>query len=170
MLDKRLHGADPASLMAWWHSLDDHRGERARLRRAAKPDDALLTDAFFHFLHRLPESWAQADKLYASASVATLLSHVRSDDKSGFAEALASGDKPAMSELRFRQLLKSRSPEEFFRRTLRAIRMLDGKVNVISLTQGILHWHQEYHFGPDANPRNRLGVIWAREYYSHLKA
>src|SRR5690554_908632 len=136
MLDKRLHGADPASLMAWWHSLDDHRGERARLRRAAKPDDALLTDAFFHFLHRLPESWAQADKLYASASVATLLSHVRSDDKSGFAEALASGDKPAMSELRFRQLLKSRSPEEFFRRTLRAIRLLDGKVNVISLTQG----------------------------------
>lgn len=163
---QHLHGADSARLTRWWNSLDDNRGERARLRRADSPDDILLTDAFFHFLHEMPDNWAQTQRLYASALVASTLVHVKNDVRGkSFAAQLGTGDKPAMSELRFRQLLKSRTPEEFFRRLLRAIRLLKGNVNLPSLTDGILHWYDEYLHGPERNPVNRLSVKWAQDYY-----
>ncbi|PXF30799.1 hypothetical protein WH50_13055 [Pokkaliibacter plantistimulans] len=168
-----LHGAEPARLIAWWQSLDDHRGVRARLRRVDRPDDALLTDSFFQFLSVMPERWAQPGHLYASAMVATALAQV-SQHSSGipFAAQLGSGDhdRPVMSELRFRQLIKSRTPEEFFRRLLRAIRLLDKHVNIFSLTEGILHWYDEYLHGPDRNPIKRLSVKWAQDYYLPRKS
>lgn len=165
-----LHKADPKMLMTWWASLDENRSDRARLRRAEAPDDVLLTSAFHRFLGYMPERWSDQNHLYVSAMVAGLLSHIKvATTKPSFAAALAQGDKPVMSELRFRQLIKSRSPEELFRRLIRAIRMLDGKVNPMSLTQGVLHWYDEYQYGPDTNPTRRLSVEWARDYFTNLK-
>lgn len=160
-------------LFDWWESLKDNRGDRARLRRAELPDDALLTEAFFHFLAQMPTQWSAPEELSVSAMVAATLSHVKQhrNDKS-FAESLATpkegGDKPRMSELRFQQLQKSRDPETFFKRFLRAIRMLESTANIYSVTDNILHWMQEYRHGLDREPFKRLAVRWANDYYTSL--
>lgn len=177
------------ALQSWHRWLDANRGDRARLRRADRPEDILLTDAFYHFLQMMPESWQEKKPVFAAAAVAGLLSHVKEDrqvlskgyqprDKNKprniapFAEQLATparGEKPPMSELRFQQLQKSRSTDDFYRRVLRAIRLLDGKVNIPSLANDIFHWHQEFDNQVDRKPSNRLAVRWATDYYTALQ-
>lgn len=162
-----LHGADPEELVRWWATLDKNRGVRARLRRVERPDDALLSSGFFQFLSYMPERWSKPEHLYASALVATALAQVAENagGYQSFAGQLGAGEQPVMSELRFKQLINSRTPEEFFRRLLRAIRLLKRTVNVISLSEGVLQWYDEYSKGPDRNPVNRLSVKWAGDYY-----
>jgi len=168
-----------------WHSwLNDNRGDRARLRRAERPEDILLTDAFFHFLQKMPESWRDKKPIFSSAAVAGLLSHVKSDmqtpsknkfnkDKmASFAELLAKpvkGDKAPMSELHFQQLQKSRSTGDFYRHVRRAVQLLDGKVNIPSLANDIIHWLQEFNSQVDRKPSNRLAVRWATDYFTALQ-
>ena len=167
---------DPATrvkLLEWWHWLDDNRGDRARLRRVDSPDDVLLTEAFSHFLNEMPEKWSEAKQLPASALVAAIVAQVKEHNGgSSFAAQLATpkdgGDKPRMSELRFRQLQKSQDPTEFFRRLLRAVRILDCNVNVLSLANDALHWMHEYQKGIDRNPQARLAFCWANDYYRTL--
>lgn len=182
---KSLNGADPFKLENWrkaingdeitdqqYHINSGRLGSRARLRRSERPDDALLTQAFSLFLNQVPDRWAKDNHLYVSAMIAVLLSHIETNDTSNqFMAQLAvgEGDRPVMSELRFKQLLKSRDPEEFFKRLLQAIRLLKGKVNTISMIEGILHWYREYQYGPDSNPMNRLSVRWAQQYYEKIK-
>ena len=89
-----------------------------------------------------------------------------------FAEQLATpakSKKPPMSELRFQQLQKSRTTDEFYRRVIRAIRLLDGKVNIPSLANDIIHWHQEFDNQIDRKPSNRLAVCWATDYFTTLQ-
>jgi CRISPR system Cascade subunit CasB len=181
--------AEINTLKRWHHWLDDNRGDRARLRRADRSEDILLTDAFFHFLEQMPENWREKNPLFTSAAVAGLLAHVKEDrrvlskgyqpkDKNKprniapFAEQLATparGEKPPMSELRFQQLQKSRTTDDFYRRVLRAIRLLDGKVNIPSLANDIIHWHQEFDNQIDRKPSNRLAVRWATDYFTALQ-
>ena len=160
-------------LLSWWESLDKNRGDRARLRRAERPDDVLLTEPFFRFLQQMPEEWATPEELLSSAIVAAALSHVKEQrDGETFATQLAlpkqGGKKARMSELRFQQLQKSRDPEEFFRRLLRAVRLAESRVNIISLAESILHWMNEYRYGVDREPQKRLTVRWATDYYTAL--
>lgn len=157
-------------LLSWWSSLNDNRGDRARLRRADKPDDVLLTEPFFRFLQQMPEVWSKPDRLLTSGMIAAALSHVKEHhDGEAFATQLAlpkqGGKKARVSELRFQQLQKSRDPEEFFRRLLRAIRLAECRINIISLAESILHWMNEYNFGFDREPQKRLAVRWGTEYY-----
>ena len=159
-------------LLKWWRTLDGNRGERAQLRRAQSADDVLLTVAFAQFLKMVNRP--EAHQLFDNAMLAGLLSRVKQDDKNhAFAEALAKpkagGSKAAMSELRFRQLQKSQDVDEFFRRMTRAIALLGGTVNVLSLADGILHWLKEHRQSVDQNPQKRLAVRWASDYYSNLK-
>jgi CRISPR system Cascade subunit CasB len=160
-------------LLRWWKWLDKNRGDRARLRRVESPDDALLTAAFSRFLSVIPECWSEAGHLPASALVASIVAHVEKDHtSSSFAVQLATpkagGDKPRLSELRFQQLQKSHDPTEFFRRLLRAVRILDGNVNIISLTNDVLHWMHEFQKGVDRDPQSRLAFCWANDYYRVL--
>ncbi|MEW7987771.1 MAG: type I-E CRISPR-associated protein Cse2/CasB [Candidatus Thiodiazotropha sp.] len=164
------------ALTAWWHWLDENRGERAVLRRAASADDILLTPAFARFLAFMPEHWKSPQHLFDSAMVAGLLARIKekedSDEKT-FAKALAlrkqTGGKAAMSELRFLKLQKSRDPDEFFRQVTRAITLLGGRVHILSLADSILHWLMEYRRVIDREPTRRLAVRWATEYYTHFK-
>ncbi|WP_082021144.1 type I-E CRISPR-associated protein Cse2/CasB [Geobacter anodireducens] len=165
--------SDCEQLLAWWKWLDDNRGDRARLRRVESPDDVLLTGAFSRFLSEMPEKWSESRQLSSSALVAAIVAQVRTNNEvSSFAVQLATpkdgGDKPRMSELRFQQLQKSHDPAEFFRRLLRAVRMLDGNVNILSLANDVLHWMNEYRKGVDRNPKNRLTFCWANDYYLTL--
>ena len=160
-------------LCSWWKSLDKNRGDRARLRRVERPDDVLLTEPFFRFLQQMPEEWAKPEVVLSSAIVSAALSHVKEPrDSETFPTQLASpkqgGKKPRMSELRFQQLQKSRDPEEFFRRLLRAISLAESKVNILSLAESILHWMNEYRYGANREPQKRLAVRWATDYYNAL--
>jgi len=110
------------------------------------------------------------DRLLTSAMIAAALSHVKEHHgEETFAAQLAlpkqGGKKARVSELRFQQLQKSRDPEEFFRRLLRAVRLAEFRINIISLTDSILHWMHEYRFGFDREPQKRLAVRWGTEYY-----
>lgn len=166
-------------LLEWWNWLDKNRGDRARLRRVENGSDGVFTEAFRHMRTKapeleslLPERWSENQKLSALAMVAAILAHVKTDmPDCSFAALLAtpkSGDKPRMSTLRFQQLQKSHDPEEFYRRMLRAVRLLDGNVNIISLADNILHWLDEYYWGVDRNPQKRLLFCWANDYYRTL--
>ncbi len=178
---------DIKAIQHWHKNLDDNRGDRARLRRAESPEDILLTEAFAHFLHDMPDSKRWRDKLYISACVAGALSQVKADKQThsrihnkkdsdkvkviaSFAEQLATPlegkSKAPMSELRFQQLQKSTSPDDFYRRLIRAIRLLNGQVNIISLANDIIHWHKEFAHQSSHSPANRLAVRWATDYFT----
>lgn len=169
--------ADAEKLKSWWSWLDENRGDRAPLRRADNPDDILLTPAFAHFLQQMPSRWAAGEAVLPitdAAMVAAVLSRVKNpDDSKSFAKALASpkegGSKAVMSELRFQQLQKSRTPEDFFRRVCRAVALLNGKANITDLADSILHWLHEFRTAPASKPQQRLAVKWASEYYSVYK-
>ncbi len=160
-------------LLEWWEWLDENRGDRARLRRVESPDDVLLTSAFLHFLAKMPDEWSLPEQLPASALVAAIVAQVKENVASPcFAEQLATpkegSEKPRMSELRFQQLQKSHDPTEFYRRLLRAVRILDSNVNILSIVDDILHWMHEYRKGVDRNPQKRLAFCWAADYYRAL--
>ena len=164
---------DGHRLLTWWSSLDKNRGDRARLRRAERPEDVLLTEPFFRFLKQMPEEWTEPKELLTSAIVAAALSHVKvPQDSESFATQLAlpkqDGKNARMSELRFQQLQKSRNPEEFFKRLLRAINLVENKVNIVSLAESILHWMNEYHYGADREPQKRITIRWATDYYTEI--
>ncbi|MDP2176923.1 type I-E CRISPR-associated protein Cse2/CasB [Methylicorpusculum sp.] len=180
---------DQKALEHWHQWLDDNRGDRARLRRAEGPEDILLTDAFFHFLEKMPDTGLWRDEILISASVAGALSHVKTHKlnasqiyktknidntakNASFAEQLATPSegkgKAPMSELRFQQLQKSKTIDDFYRRILRAIRLLDGNVNILSLANDIIHWHREFEHAFDRNPNKRLVVRWATDYFTAL--
>lgn len=181
-------------LLQQWHTwLDDNRGDRARLRRAESPEDILLTDAFFHFLEWMKPltEWSEKTPILTKASIAGAVAHVKANKQTAsrinnsknsteatvkfasFAEQLATPvdgkSKAPMSELRFQQLQKSASPDDFYRRVLRAIRLLDGNVNIVSLAYDIAHWHREFNQIADyRDPKNRLAVRWATDYFTAL--
>jgi len=171
------------ALKDWYDSLDRNRTDRARLRRAENPEDVLLTEAFFHFLNFMPEmfpkgymgnrcQFSEEQRFYVLALIAGLLSHAKQNNEtSSFAKQLAGigKDRAPMSELRFRQLLKSPNHNDFYRRMIRAIHLLDGSVNVISLANDIVQWFWEYEQKEfDRQPSNRLAVRWATDYFTAL--
>jgi CRISPR system Cascade subunit CasB len=188
--DYFLNAAEKQAVQRWYVWLDDNRGDRARLRRAESPEDILLTDAFFHFLAKMPEQWQQSKPMLTSASIAGALSHVKTDKQTpsklynskatdtpkksaSFAEQLATPSegksKAPMSELRFQQLQKSPTTDDFYRRIIRAIGLLGGNVNIISLANDIIHWHREFEQQVDhRQPANRLAVRWATDYFTAL--
>lgn len=172
-----LEPAEKEALLHWHQWLDDNRGDRARLRRGENPEDILLTEAFFHFLEKMPVGFPHKlpdeQRLFVSAAIAGLLAHVKQDnEKFNFAKQLATPSegktKAPMSELRFQQLQKSRTTDDFYRRILRAIRLLDGNVNIPSLANDIIHWHREFEKQLDRHPAKRLAVRWASDYFTAL--
>jgi len=186
-----LEYEDIQAIQKWHKRLDDNRGDRARLRRAESSEDILLTEAFFHFLQQVPETDTWRKNLATSACIAGALSQVKADKQSNsrihnkkdrdeikriasFAEQLATPlegkGKAPMSELRFQQLQKSTSTDDFYRRIIRAIHLLNGQVNIVSLANDIIHWHKEFEYQSSASPANRLAVRWATDYFTaHAK-
>lgn len=189
-----LNAAEKKALKDWHDWLDENpgHGDRARLRRADSPEDILLTDAFFHFLYRMDQAtpnWSQNTPMLTSACMAGALSHVKTDKQTpsrlynnketdaakkmaGFAEQLATPketkSKAPMSELRFQQLQKSPTLDDFYRRMIRAIRLLDGNVNLVSLANDIIQWYQEFNKPIGREPAKRLAVRWATDYFTAL--
>jgi len=146
-------------LIGWWRELTDRRGERADLRRTAKPVEVILIPAY----HRLRVDLLAAgynvnnEKL---AVIAGLVARVREDKPSdSVARQMArikAGTRPYVAELRFRRILETNSPEELFPILTRCLSLLGDSVNLLDLADSVYGW-SDYQ-------RKR----WALEYYPNL--
>lgn len=167
------------ALKDWWKSLEDNRGERARLRRCADPLMASLEKGSFRLrqkllYQKLPKRINQPEII---GTIAACLAHVEEDDESmSFAKQLAKpskfGDEPRLSELRFLQLQKAKTWQDFFTFLRRAVILLDKKANICSLADDIIQWGLEFspsnYFVSRFKPAQSLKYRWAEEYYTQL--
>ncbi|MFP4237149.1 MAG: type I-E CRISPR-associated protein Cse2/CasB [Desulfonatronovibrio sp.] len=150
---------------------------RAILRRAHTPEDALLSDGFRNLWFALPAEQRKPWDMQAWGCVSVVLADVKSDDPElEFAACLArehkshgeGTGKPCVSELRFAQLQRSNDLNELQRRMRRLISLVDGKINILSLADGILQWHREKMGYFEPRPERRLSVRWANAYFTEL--
>jgi len=147
------------ALMEWWGSLDRNRGDRADLGRCKSPEDVVFVPAY----HRLRTALSAFGNIYdpSLCIVAAVLSHAREHDGSEkcaaqLARKPVGRDSPLMSERRFRKFLTIRDPATLLREGIRAVRLLDGTVNIPDLTQSLYWWTRE------------TRKEWAFEYYGKI--
>jgi CRISPR system Cascade subunit CasB len=177
---------DDSLIRKWYAELHEQSGHRwrAMLRRSTTPQETLLLSPFYDFYSKLiPELKNiylknDVNKLLAIAAIAGLLAHIKEDDSSSsFASQLggasSENSQATVSELRFNKLQKSQCWDEFYRRLRRSVQLLRGKVNIISLSDGILHWAHDLDEGKyriNPTPDEQLLVRWAIEYFQGVEA
>jgi CRISPR system Cascade subunit CasB len=157
----RLDDESSDLLIAWWKSLGHDRGERARLRRAKNSEETAYQPSFHRLLAQLRGRGYPLDANHAEAlaAVAGLAAHVRNHDGGGsFARQLATPKTPGgsarISGLRFRRLLAATDRREAQILLIRAVCLLDGSVNLVSLANAAFWWNE------------RTKKDWAYEYYA----
>lgn len=165
-----------ATLRAWHEMLQEKRGLRASLRRSATINESCVSDGFHSLLMKTHTLWKiedQAWRFTALAMVAALAAHVRViDERQSFAAQLGqkTGDRPVMSALRFKRLSAVKTPDDLLRQLRRAISLLGGAVNLISLAEDIFIWCREQdelmkHIRRQQRPTEFIRIRWARDYY-----
>lgn len=138
------------TLQGWWQGLEDDRASRAILRRCATLDDVVLSAAYQRFYRTMlayncwPEDardW-QRDKL---AAIAGLLAHVNTDDTQRLSVKMSelAGDKPLLSELRFRDLLKIETTDDLFVSLRRALPLVGHQASIHQLARDVYWWGDE---------------------------
>ena len=175
----------------WWSSLQrgeqdsdvlpgelrgQGRADRARLRRCENAEELLSNSATLSFARRLivlgggSKAFADESKVYEQlAWVAGALAHVKEDPGDGqtlafrLGKALG-GERPAMSELRFRSLQAAATTDDFFLQIRRAIHLADRKTDVARLADDLFAWQLEQ--GKSASRANSgVKFHWAYDYY-----
>lgn len=160
-----------AIILKWWKALREKRGVRARLRRCSEPGEVLMHAAFYELQHEVQPYWPPGqDMMLALAAVAGLLSHVQSiDPGSSLPEKLGKpkteGGKPPMSEMRFRELIKSRNWPEYYSRMRRALLMLDRTADPHSLIELTLQFAWEHIGEVPSEPGKRFQFRMANDYF-----
>ena len=138
-------------LFDWWERLDDDRGSRAVLRRASTITAVSLTPPYHRLYRRLRVAgWAEEANPYRNdrlAAVVGLLAHVKQDDEHSLAKGMSrrdeAGDRPCVSELRFRRLLESPDLDALFIGMRRVLPLMHHGVNVFGLANDLVHWGDE---------------------------
>lgn len=173
-------------VIRWWkqlHGLQDEggrhfrvnqRGARAELRRSDTLDAVLLTEGFRNLWQALGKIDRQQSRdMIAWACVAAALAEVRqlpTEKTRTFAQCLGAQKektgKPLMSELRFAQLQKSHTGDDFLKRLRRALALINKTAPVLSLTDNILHWFGEQQGNLGTKPMDRLAARWASDYFT----
>jgi CRISPR system Cascade subunit CasB len=161
----------------WWREIADvpdpaggklrsDRASRAILRRA-HDITAVTLCAPYQRLHRMVRqssdaTWDRPHRRDGLAAVAGLLAHV-SQEKEGerlaasMSRGVDEGQPPALSELRFQRLLESDDLDTLFRGLRRALPLMKGTVDVITLANDVIDWS-------DAWQRDRVKKHWAYSY------
>lgn len=153
-------------LKSWWDEpktnsgIPSKKGKKAELRRCHTPEEVSLL-GFYHDL-RISLAEIGFDDPDRVAMVAGLCAHVRSDDVPiSLAKQMASskgeGDRPQVSELRFRRFLAIDNQTELYQTLIRIIRMLGGGVNLYSLASVAANWNEK--------TKKEL----SSDYYEHVK-
>jgi CRISPR system Cascade subunit CasB len=148
-------------LVSWWQALEDDRGKRANLRRAAGPSEVAFESSFHNLLARLRgQGYAVGrEGTIALAAIAGLAAHVRSHiGGASIAQQMATpksrGASAPVSGLRFRRLLAVSDRDELYPLLVRLVRLLDGRVNIVSLANSAFWWNE------------RTKREWAYDYYA----
>jgi CRISPR system Cascade subunit CasB len=137
------------ALFHWWKALDDNRGDRAELRRCQTILEVMMTSAFHHIRRQLLEMGLKAEDSERDrlAAVIGLVAHVTSAADPALqkalpplAQAFSEGDKPAVSPLRFRQLLDARTDDELFTRLRRIMPMVKERISLFNLANDVFYW------------------------------
>ena len=147
----------PASdfILEWWDSLKQNKGDRAEIRHCKNLKEIQTTSAYQRcywstIKHFAQEKWKpNKDQM---AIIIGLSAYVEDNDTAKktdqyehqehdfFGYQISRGDKPKLSELRFRRLLKIKDREKLFRFLIQAIRLLDKKVNLLDLLSIAYFW------------------------------
>lgn len=145
----------PASieLLNSWESLLLNKGDRAEIRRCKDLQTLQQTSAFQRHYWKLSKLFKQGDRnpqKEQMAIIIALMAYVDSnvtsykdgeeDRPDFFAYQISRGDKPKLSELRFRRLLKIDDREKLFRFLIQVMRLLDKKVNILDLLSIAYFW------------------------------
>jgi len=134
------------ALLRWWQGLEEDRANRAILRRCATLNEVALSDAYQRFYRYMlacgwPENaseW-QRDKL---AAIAGLSAHVKTDDTQRLSIKMSelNGDKPLVSELRFRDLLKVDTTEDLYVSLRRVLPLVGHQASIVQLARDVYFW------------------------------
>lgn len=160
-----------AILRAWWKGLEDDKGERAALRRAANLTSVMLSPAFHRLLNDLRRAgFGISDNRYPKLAVIVgLAARIRDEGSRGEdGESLAtsmgtpkmSGGKAVVSELRMRRLLACDDIEELYTLLRRALALLDNRANLGDLAATVWNWMPM----DDNNPKDSRRQM-AFDYY-----
>ncbi|MDW7711432.1 MAG: type I-E CRISPR-associated protein Cse2/CasB [Deferrisomatales bacterium] len=151
-------------LLVWWKGMDQDRGGRAELRRAATPTEVTFSPCFHRLLSRLlPEDDSpNAERATNLAAIAGLAAHVKTNEEgASFAEQMAARKAPGSKNakvggLRFRRLLEVSDVNELYPLLIRVVRLLDRRVNLVSLANAVFWWNEK-------SKRD-----WAYAYYAKM--
>ena len=147
----RYPGAPEAARLREWHRnllIQPNRGERARLRRSAGPEEAALAPAFHGLIQRLAIPDLSPEEHEALAALAILAARVDTDLVSGRRLGLSlgqsTGKKQAnVSEARFRKLLESTDLRERLEVLRRFLPLLDKAADLRELGGVLFDWNPE---------------------------
>ena len=135
------------AMRRWWGGLEQDRASRAMLRRCATLDEVVLSPAYQRFYrYMLACGWPaeaanwQNDRL---AAIAGLAAWIKTDIEASlpFQMSESVGERPAVSELRFRALLKLETTEELFGSLRRVLPMVGHHASLIQLANDVYWWN-----------------------------
>jgi len=156
-----------AILRDWWRDLENDRGGRAALRRAASLTEVMLCPGFHRLLNELRRvGYAVSESRYPKlAIIAGLASRIKAEIDEGLAKRMGSpkpgGEKATVSELRMRRLLACDDLDELYTLLRRALALLDDRANLADLAAVVWHWTPMDEKSP-YDPRRRM----AYDYYA----
>jgi CRISPR system Cascade subunit CasB len=172
-------------LHQWWHDLHHDtinqdgrlirkadRASCAILRRCATLDAVALSDAYQRFYRYMLacNAWPadaspwQNDKL---AAIAGLLAHIKTEGTQRLPKPMSEldGDRPQVSELRFRNLLKVETTDDLFTSLLRVLPLIDKKKKIDPNKRiDIYHLANDVYFWGDKTKKD-----WAYSYIWPVK-
>lgn len=159
-IEQGLAKAIADAARAWWREHAPRRGEPrradpatfARLRRAARPVQALAEPATMALWYGLPQRWRGTGdddtKLARVAALAHVLAYVREDLPGRHPMRQLGPERPDAPEtaklkpMRLRQLLAAREPEELGQAFRRLVQLADRQIDVGELAVGLLLWSE----------------------------
>lgn len=168
-------------VLRWFEGLEQTRGQRAELRRCHDLHEVGFCQGYYNLREALLRDGLVKDKDQGfppylddqAALIAAALSHARAHQPAAgryttgdLAKRLAGsspGEKPPMSELRFRRLITCDTPQEVFPLLIRAMSMIDGALDVNALARDLLRWS-------DAHDGQVMRRRWAEAYFTNLSA
>lgn len=130
---------------------------RAALRRVDIPMDAVSIEA----VHALEAALAEAGQSLRNAPdrlilLAVVLGHAK-EHRQGHRAALAFGEpvgeRRRLSAIRFEALILATDPGDLLRPLVRALAVVDGRVDVAALADDLFHWS------------DRIRTRWCFDYY-----
>lgn len=154
---KLFEEGHPASdfILEWWGSLKKNKGDRAELRRCKNLQNIQTSSAYLRCYWQLIKYFPQERKSPSREQMSIIIglaAHIEDNDsvkKTDQSDSqisdflgyqISRGDKPKLSELRFRRLLKIKDREKLYRFLIQVIRILERKVNLLDLLSIAFFW------------------------------